>query len=196
MEFSPLSQANLLVGVTDPELAAGVCVALCDIWLQAIRNNNDALAQRMQYMRNSGPRALTQQTLYNRERDQQGPVGARNTVARPLGHSFEEQTTVEQNPLNKTISVDELAGLMLNDLRAPLTGAGWTLRFKDRTGHALAGWQSLESRGGIHRGRFHLFDPNTGEFAGSATEFPDMVRDLFRRQPSYANLARVRRGTT
>ena len=37
--LTPFDQSNLLVGVADPRVRDGICVALCDYWLALIKAN-------------------------------------------------------------------------------------------------------------------------------------------------------------
>ncbi len=41
--LTPFDQSNLLVGVADPRVRDGICVALCDYWLALMKANTHSV---------------------------------------------------------------------------------------------------------------------------------------------------------
>jgi hypothetical protein len=191
--LTSFSQSDLLHGVTDPVLQQGICVALCDFWLTAIRHrNNETPAQRLDYLWQNRGRAMSHQTRYAAQRAQLGPQAARTAKGAELGLDYEHQTTI----MRLNLSAEEIRARLAADLRPLGGGATWTMRFAKGGGHAIAGFHGIVSlTGNIHQNRYHLFDPNLGEYVGAIQDLDAMLQDLFGRFPIYATTAEIRRAT-
>ena len=88
-QLTPFDQGSLLIGVTDPVLRGGICVALCDYWLALFQQNNLTTApDRMTALRAHAPMAMAYQKTYAQQRATQGREAARAQLGRGLGHQF------------------------------------------------------------------------------------------------------------
>ena len=101
-------QGLLLKNVTDPEARNGVCAALCDFWLRAIKAGNASPDQRLRELTARFSEVIAHQEQYQRERERVGPVAARLTerrrrrvlkvkersaAIRPAAHRYRAPTT-------------------------------------------------------------------------------------------------------
>jgi hypothetical protein len=191
--LTPFSQGVLLFDVTDPELQAGICVALCDYWLNDIkRSSGDPPGGRMRRLAANLPGALSYQQTYLREREQAGPEQARRTMGATLGHDYEPKTTL----VRAFLSPAEIRGKLAGDLGQIGAVATWSMRFLEGGGHAIAGFRGLVSLSPkMHRASLHVFDPNAGEFTGEAGDLDANLTDLFNRFPIYSRISEIRRTT-
>jgi hypothetical protein len=185
-------QALLLKGVTDPEVRDGVCAALCDFWLRAIKIGNSSPDQRLRELTARLSEIIAHQKHYQRERAKVGPVAARQRVGRPLGLDFEQQTSI----MPACIGLRGVRERLATDLRPLGAAATWSLRFIDGGGHVMAGFSGLASiTENMHRQQISIFDPNIGEYVCAINEMDDVFRDIFRIIPAYARINEVRRVT-
>jgi len=186
------SQAILMQNVTDPEVRGGVCAALCDYWLHAIKTGNATPDQRLQQLAGRLSEVIAHQKAYQQERANVGPVAARQRVARPLGLDFAQQTSI----MPACIGLQGVQDKLSADLRQLGAATTWSLRFIDGTGHVMAGFSGLISLSPrMHRQQISIFDPNIGEYVCQISEMNDVFRDIFQLIPSYAAINEVRRVT-
>jgi hypothetical protein len=192
-QLAGFSQAHLLQNETDPDLRNGVCVALCDHWLNDIKaRTDDAPANRLNRVAGNYPSVAQYQKQYGQQRAQQGPEQARKAMGKQLGHDFQQHTTIVPMLIGPAGIRQRLAA----DLGKPGVGATWTLRFMDGTGHAIAGYFGMTSKtGNIHTLSLHVFDPNIGEYFGAERDLENMLNDLLNRFPLYQTVIEVRRTT-
>jgi hypothetical protein len=185
-------QGELLKNVTDPEVRTGVCAALCDFWLRAIKTGNSPPNQRLRDLALRFPEVIAHQKAYQKERPKVGPVAARQRVGQPLGLDYEQQTSI----MPACIGLGGVRDRLATDLRRLGAATTWSLRFIDGGGHVMAGFSGLTSIiENIHRQQVSIFDPNIGEYVCQITEMDDVFRDIFRLIPSYSRINEVRRVT-
>jgi hypothetical protein len=191
--LTPFSQADLLVGVTDPDLQAGVCVAACDHWIAAIRRSYAISPEaRLNLLRQYRGSVLAYQHRYARQRAVSGPQQARNAQGRQLGHDWDDQTTI----MTTLVPMETIRQRLARDLADLGAAAAWTMRFAAGGGHAIAGYHGIASiTPTLHEHRYHLFDPNLGEYVGVARDLAGMLDDLFRRVALYRTTTEMRRAT-
>lgn len=186
------TQGQLLKNVTDPEVHSGVCAALCDFWLRAIKTGNASPDQRLRGLAGQFSEIVAHQKQYQRERANLGPVAARQRVGQPLGLDYEQQTTI----MPACIGLQGVRQRLATDLRALGAATTWSLRFIDGGGHVMAGFSGLTSiTPNMHRQQISIFDPNIGEYVCQINEMDDVFRDIFRLIPAYARINEVRRVT-
>ena len=192
-QLAGFSQAHLLVNETDPDLKNGVCVALCDHWLNDIKaRSNDAPVDRLSRLAGTYPSVAQYQKQYGQERAQHGPEKARRDMGKQLGHDFQQHTTI----LPALIGATGIRQRLAADLSGLGVGATWSLRFMDGTGHAIAGFYGMVSvTENMHRISLHVFDPNIGEYSGTQGDLETMIGDLLTRFPEYQALTEIRRTT-
>jgi len=90
-----LSQAASLAGEQDPEVRRGICVALCDFWLESIRGQpNRSAGQRLQALAAKCALAVQHQKDYSQLRQEHGREAARRQIGERLSLAYEEQTTI------------------------------------------------------------------------------------------------------
>jgi hypothetical protein len=184
------SQAILLQNVIDPDVRGGVCAALCDYWLYAIKTGNATPDQRLRQLAGRLSQVIAHQKAYQQERANVGPVAARQRVARPLGLDFEQQTSI----MPACIGLQGVRDKLSADLRQMGTATTWSLRFIDGGGHVMAGFSGLVAlTSNMHRQQISIFDPNIGEYVCQINEMDGVFRDIFQLIPSYAAINEVRR---
>lgn len=193
-QLEPFSQAHLLRNETDPDLRGGVCVALCDHWLNAIKARPGAApAGRLNALAGNYGSIAAYQKQYGQHRAQSGPEQARRDMGQQLGHDFHQHTTIMPALIGQTGLRQRLAA----DLGQLGAAATWTMRFADGTGHAIAGFYGMISKlANMHQMSLHVFDPNIGEYHGSLRDLDSMLGDLLNRFPLYRTVTEVRRTTT
>ena len=185
-------QGLLLKNVTDPEVRDGVCAALCDFWLRAIKAGIASPDQRLRELTARFQEVIAHQKQYQRERERLGPVAARQRVGQPLGLDYEQQTSI----MPACIGLQGVRDRLATDLRRLGAATTWSLRFIDGGGHVMAGFSGLTSiTENMHRQQVSIFDPNIGEYVGEITDMDDVFRDIFRLIPAYARINEVRRVT-
>jgi hypothetical protein len=191
--IATFSQADLLRAETDAELRAGICVALCDIWLQSFLSKPKVDAHhRMAFLATSMAEAKAHQKSYNQLRTTQGRDEARRTVGQQRDLDYDAQTTV----VRLNVGMDGIRDKIASDLSAFGSAATWSLRFAKGGGHAIAGVNRIESKtGNIWKSFAHIFDPNIGEYVGPFASLPEILTDLFQKFPIYADTAEVHRTT-
>ena len=185
-------QGQLLKNVTDPDVRAGACAALCDFWLRAIKTGNTSPDQRLRELALRLSEVIAHQKQYQRERARVGPVAARQRVGQPLGLDYEQQTSI----MPACIGLQGVRARLAGDLRRLGTATTWSLRFIDGGGHVMAGFSGLTSlTENVHRQQISIFDPNIGEYVCEINEMDDVFKDIFRLIPSYSRINEVRRVT-
>lgn len=187
------SQSIMLRNETDPEIRRGVCVALCDYWLNEIKARpTDPPAGRLRRVAMNYQAIVAYQRQYGQARAQQGPEQARRAMGQQLGHDYHQQTTI----LRAFMSAGELRQRLAGDLGMLGAAVTWSMRFPDDTGHAIAGFRGLLTiMENMHRASLHLFDPNIGEYVGELGELDLMLNDLLNHFPLYRTVQEIRRTT-
>jgi hypothetical protein len=190
-KLARFSQDALLRSVTDPVLRNGVCVALCDHWLEIIRRLPDVPpVNRMRLLTQKMPEVLRYQKTYAGMRGPLGRNEARRQMGAGLGLDFEEQTTI----MRRFNGMAGIRAKLAADLGQIGAAATWSMRFSGGGGHAIAGFRGLVSvTGNMHRASLHIFDPNIGEYAGELDELDAILTDLFAKFPLYATVTEVHR---
>lgn len=188
------SQGQLLSRIPDPSARGGVCVALCDFWLQSIKGDRPANPTspraRLGALAGRLNEAIAHQDLYGRRRAQIGRFPARAEAGRRVGLDYEEQTTI----VRASVGMSGVLAKMSADLKNIGAGATWSLRFSNGEGHALAGFSGLISvTNTIHRRQLYIFDPNIGEYTGTILDFADILKDIFKHDPLYMTVVEVSR---
>ena len=191
--IATFSQSRLLAHETDPEVRGGICVALCDYWLQSFLNKPNVEPQhRMQYLAAMFGQAKAHQKNYGQLRGQKGREDARKEVGRRVGVDYDAQTTVMRVAVGKAGILAKVAG----DLRPPGSAATWTMRFRDGGGHAIAGVNRLERiTGNFANTHAHVFDPNIGEYVGPFASLSAIIDDLFHTFADYGTTTEIHRTT-
>ncbi len=181
--LAPFRQGALLTHETDPEVAGGICVALCDTWLDAILSDPSGNpADRMQAMSARFAESKSRQKQYGVHRATLGREAARQAVGGGLGLDFDAQTTV----MRVFVGQQGMLKRLEDDLRIPGASATWSMRFGSGGGHAIAGANVMRSvASNIHVTRAHLFDPNVGEYETGVADLQAVLADLFARVPRY-----------
>jgi hypothetical protein len=192
--LTPFDQGELLVGVTDPAIRNGICVALCDMWLHLVRDSAArSPRERVAAMRAQAPKARQYQAAYAQRREIFGRVEARQQMGRRHGHDFEELTTV----FASCVGVEGMHACMARDLEGFGASATWSIEVPGWGRHALAGFRGLESlSNNVHRASVHIFDPNIGEYVCEPHQIRAVLRDLFKRDPNYARITQISRMST
>ncbi len=172
-------------------LRNGVCVALCDHWLNIIKRHPDLPSvNRMRMLAQRIPEALRHQQMYGQLRDAVGRNQARREVGAGLGLNYEEQTTI----MRAFVGMAGIRAKLAADLGRIGAAATWSMRFAGGGGHAIAGFRGLASiTANMHRASIHIFDPNIGEYTGELTDLDAILSDLFGRFPLYATVNEVHR---
>jgi hypothetical protein len=179
---------------TDPATRGGVCVALCDLWLESLFQAPAAAPRhRLQALAVDFGRAEQHQRRYGTLRAALGRNDARRHMGARVGIDYEAQTAVMvmaahvgRNGMLKKIS---------DDLRTPGAAATWSMRFAGGGGHAIAGFSQLERRPYGFDTRIHVFDPNIGEYVGPYASRAEIIDDLFAKIPLYATTEMFHRTT-
>lgn len=181
-------QARLL-----PKDDPGVCIALCDLWLDSfLRKPKVDPPDRMTYLMTSIGQARSHQQAYTGLRAQHGPTAARQQQGGTLGLDYDEQTTVTRAGAGRTGMIKRVG----EDLRPLGAAATWSMRFDGGGGHAIAGVNRLERiTSNIAQSTLHVFDPNVGEYMGTPDLIADILGDLFKRFPIYGSVKEIRRTT-
>ena len=185
-------QGNYL-NATDPDTSNGVCVALCDLWLESLfKAPSAAPRHRLQALAVDFGRAENHQRRYGQLRAKLGRSDARRLMGARVGIDFEEQTFVDVTPHRGR------AGMLqkiTDDLRAPGAAATWSMRFAGGGGHAIAGFCRIEPQPyGLDR-KIHIFDPNIGEYVTAYGGCAAIVTDLLGKIPLYASTVIFHRTT-
>ena len=185
------SQGQLLSQVADPSAKGGVCVALCDLWLQSIKANSAASpSARMAALAGRVNDAVAHQKLYAQQRAQIGRFPARAEAGRRMGLDYEEQTTI----MRVSVGMSGIFAKLSPDLKRIGAGATWSLRFSNGDGHALSGFSGLTSfTNTMHRQQLYVFDPNIGQYTGAIRDLNDILKDIFKRVPLYNTVVEVSR---
>lgn len=185
-------QGNFL-DASDPETRDGVCVALCDLWLESLFQAPGAAPRhRLQALAVDFSRAESHQRRYGRLRQALGRDDARRHMGARVGIDYEEQTLVDMKLHSGR------AGMLqkiTDDLRAPGSAATWSMRFAGGGGHAIAGFSRIEPRPYGMDTKLHIFDPNIGEYVGAHGGCVEIVDDLVRKIPLYATTTIFHRTT-
>jgi hypothetical protein len=189
--LSPFSQDAHLHAVKDPVLRNGVCVALCDYWLNIVKRYPDLPSvNRMRMLAQRIPEALRHQKAYGQLRGAVGRNEARRQVGAGLGLNYEEQTTI----MRAFVGMAGIRARLATDLDRTGAAATWSLRFAGGGGHAIAGFRGLiRVTGNMHRASVHIFDPNIGEYAGELTDLDAILADLFGKFALYRTVNEVHR---
>lgn len=191
--LASFSQSRLLRSETDPEIRQGVCVALCDRWLQSFLDKPQASPeQRMQHLAATFDQAKAHQRRYGALRPVMGRERARQQVGEEVGLDYEAQTVVVRRFVGKSGILAKVAG----DLKMPGAAATWSMRFERGGGHAIAGVNRIERVTiNIATTHAHVFDPNVGEYAAPISALPVILTDLFQRVPLYDTTVEIHRTT-
>ena len=192
--LTPFDQGELLVGVTDPAVRNGICVALCDLWLHIMRDGTTRSPRdRIALMRARASKARQYQAAYAQRRGIFDRVEARQQMGRRLGHDFEEQTVV----MARCVGVDGMHDRMARDLEELGAAVTWTVVVPGWGRHALAGFRGLRSiTTNMHAASVHIFDPNIGEYVLEPHQIRAALRDLFKRAPNYGLATEIARMAT
>ena len=192
--LTPFDQGELLVGVNDPRVRNGICVALCDMWLHLMRDSAARTPrERIAAIRARASEARHYQRAYSHQREILGRVGARERMGQRLGHDFEEQTMV----MSRCVGVEGMHDRMARDLAQFGAAVTWTIDVPGWGRHALAGFRGLTSvTTNLHHASIHIFDPNIGEYVCEPQQIRGVLRDLFRRDTNYTRAASISRLTT
>jgi hypothetical protein len=184
-------QGRFLRNETDPDVAGGICVALCNAWLKAMLVKPDeAPERRMQMLATQIAQAKAQQKAYGQLRQAHGPDEARRQLGAPQGMDFDAKTAVVRLNVGRT----GILAKVQQDLRLPGAAHAFTMRFTTGGGHAIAGFNRLTRvTGNIATMTVQLFDPNIGEYTAGFDGLKDVVDDLFNSFPDYANIGELRR---
>lgn len=191
--LTKFNQGDLLVGVSDPWVKGGICVALCDHWLALMKDTNSRTPpERMAQLQQYAGRAMTYQKAYGQQRRTKGREEARADMGKQLGHDFADQTTI----MRVMVGFDGILARMTKDLGAIGSAVTWTMALPGVGRHAIAGYRGLESlTTNMHRASLHIYDPNVGEYVGTLQELNGILRDLFKRIPEYALINELSRTT-
>ncbi len=191
--LTAFSQSTLLQGETDPDIRNGICVALCDYWLSDVKQRSrDRPEDRLNRLAANYPTIAQYQKQYGQQRALHGPEHARRQMGQQLGHDFRQHTTIMPAMLGAAGIRQRLAA----DLKGFGTGATWSMRFPDDTGHAIAGYYAMITKGtNINIASLRLFDPNIGEYVGGLHDLDSMLADLLTRFPLYLTVCEIRRTT-
>jgi hypothetical protein len=184
-------ETALLQGVTDPVLKQGVCVAACDFWLHGIKTDNEApAARRLSTLARKRGEILAYQAKYSNLRRQDGPERARPAMGASLGHNFDWQTEI----MSPWLALADIRDILARDIQPIGAGATWTMRFA-AGGHAIAGFHNIVAgpTDVIHQHRYHVFDPNIGEYEGDIGDLDAILSELFRQFPDYTRTITIRR---
>ena len=185
-------QGNFL-NAADPETRNGVCVALCDLWLEALFQAPGASPRnRLQALAVDFGRAESHQRRYGKLRKVLGRDDARRHMGARVGIDFDEQTFVD---MKLHAGRSGMIQKMSDDLRAPGAAATWSMRFAGGGGHAIAGFNRMEPQPYGFDQKIHVFDPNIGEYVGTYGSCAEIVDDLMRKIPLYATTAIFHRTT-
>lgn len=180
-------QQGQFLDASDPETRGGVCVALCDLWLQSLFQAPGAAPRlRLQALAVDFSRAEAHQRRYGRLRNALGREDARRHMGARVGVDYEEQTFVD---MKLHVGREGMLRKVTGDLREPGAAATWSMRFLGGGGHAIAGINRIEKRPYGLDCRIHIFDPNIGEYAGDYGSAGAIIQDLVRRIPLYATTA-------
>jgi len=192
--LTPFNQGELLVGVVDPAVRNGICVALCDLWLNLIRDSTARTPrERLAAIRAGAAKARQYQAAYGQRREIFGRVEARQQMGGRLGHDFDEQTVV----MARCVGQEGMEARMARDLETFGAAVTWTIVVPGWGRHALAGFRGLESIStNMHRASVHVFDPNIGEYVCESHQIRAVLSDLFQRDPNYARVSEIARMTT
>lgn len=184
--LTSFQQGNYLDG-SDPETRGGVCVALCDLWLETLFQAPGAAPRfRLQALAVDFGRAESHQRRYGRLRKALGRDDARRHMGARVGIDYEEQTLVDMKLHRGRAGMVQK---MSEDLRTPGAAATWSMRFSGGGGHAIAGFSLIEPRPYGLDTKLHIFDPNIGEYIGSPGGCAEIVDDMVRKIPLYATTA-------
>jgi hypothetical protein len=192
-KLTPFNQGAVLGQVPDAEVRRGVCAALCDMWMNLMR---DATARRpedrMDSLRATISMTIRKQRSYGELVRAKGREAGRKFLGKGLGMEFEELTRIERRFTGKTGMVLQ----MQEDLKLPGAKMSWSLLFQGGGAHALAGNHYMEAIStNFHRRSVHVFDPNIGEYVGQVQDIPGIVDDMFRRKPGYNRVDTMERRT-
>ena len=185
------SQGDLLqLHLTDSVTSQGVCAALCDHWLQLLKTDLGAPAdRRLQRLQENFPSIIQHQRTYALLRAQLGRERAREQVGEDIGLDYEGQTMV----MKCSAGLQGMRSRMAADIGIPGRGATWTLRFADGSGHVLAGLCNLIGQEPILQMQLHVFDPNIGEYIGAMSDLDDILQNLMSWFPLYHTVIGVHR---
>lgn len=185
------NQGAVLGQIPDREVRRGVCAALCDMWMDLMR---DAKARqpedRMDSLRATISMTIRRQKSYREQVRAKGREAGRRFLDKGFGMEFEELTRVERRFTGRTGMVLQIQ----KDLELPGARMGWSLIFHGRGAHALAGCNNFaEISTNVMQRSVHVFDPNIGEYVGQSQDIPGMVDDMFRRIPGYDRVETMER---
>jgi hypothetical protein len=186
-------QADLLRNETDPEVRRGVCVALCDIWLESFLKKPlvDPI-HRMAFLATSIEDAKAHQKVYGELRDKHGREDARRSVGKDRDIDYDPQTTISR----LSVGMDGIRAKLSADLTPAGAAGTWSMRFEPEGGHAIAGVNRPQAmRNNMNQLYAHVFDPNIGEYVGPLSILPAILTDLFQKFPLYAKTAEMDRTT-
>ena len=185
--------AQLQFQAVDDATRNGICVGLCDFWLSLIKRFPEMPPdQRLQQLCDNFEQPMNHQRNYAYLRRQYGRGPAREQVGRELGLNYDTENTML---LRVCLDMSSIRAKLAADIGCIGSGATWTLRFSDGTGHAIAGFCGVEGQEPIMRLTSHVFDPNIGEYAGLFPELDDMLFDLLSKFPLYQTIVEVNRTT-
>ncbi len=192
--LEPFSQGSLLRRYpTDPITQGGVCVALCDYWLSLIKADYAVpAADRLRQLQHNFPVVIRHQRHYANLRAQHGREEGRRKLGQKLGLDYDPDKTLVER---RFVRMEGIRKKIAADIGVVGTGATWTLRFADGSGHAISGFCGIAGQEPILTMRLHLFDPNIGEYGGQLSELDDMLQDLFTRFPFYQSIVALHRAT-
>jgi len=192
IKLTSFHQGNYLDS-SDPTTRGGVCVALCDLWLQSLFQSPDAAPRhRLQALAVDFGRAEQHQRRYGLLRDALGRNDARRHMGGRVGIDYDEETFVDMKAHAGRAGMLQKVS---DDLRVPGAAATWSMRFAGGGGHAIAGFNRIEPQPYGFDTRTHIFDPNIGEYAGDYGSCAAIIEDMVRKIPHYATTTIFHRTT-
>lgn len=195
----PFRQSLLLeTWCNDPRHASaarGVCVAICDFWIQRIQSRPDeSSSERLSWLSQAGifERILSYQYEYGLLRTDHGHVLAHETMDRAR---FDQRTDLERTVVSRSsFGIAGIADILMRDLSRVGSAATWPIRFADGSGHAIAGFCNITGTQPILHKQFHVFDPNRGEFICDHDQVWSVLHDLLSASDVRSTISEVHRG--